>query len=431
MSMTGYGVANYKAFQNIASIDLKPLTLLFGYNSAGKSALLRTLPLLRDATLWERKNPIPLKSEAARGATFDDLKCQLSSNPVITFELKFDEEFSRYWIYIRDLPDIKRQIVEKAVIINDRGRPVLTMEWLPPEEGNELTYNEYRCQLFREDKIREATLKLDFLGIIPEPAENRVGQVHIISIIHKLRRILRSSAQSVYWLKALRCVPPRREVFEGAPDRMLSDGSGATQLLAYDDLQGGKVLADVASWYRDSTGNEFTIKRGAFSGTELISATLTPTAGGASVSIADTGEGMGQVLPILTLLSLARHGQLGSKPILAIEHPELHLHPYAHPSLADLFCSAASIDEPPYIIVETHSENFLLAVQLAIIQKRVDASAVGVYWVRQNEAGGIADPITFDELGRPVGDKWPPGLFNESTLQSRQIVKARRDRESR
>ena len=39
-------LANYRAFSRPTELELRPLTLLYGWNSAGKSALLRLLPLL-------------------------------------------------------------------------------------------------------------------------------------------------------------------------------------------------------------------------------------------------------------------------------------------------------------------------------------------------------------------------------------------------
>ncbi|QJU58371.1 AAA family ATPase [Sphingomonas sp. AP4-R1] len=47
MGIDHFQVNNYRAFTAV-SVEVQPLTLLFGYNSAGKSALMRWLPTLRD-----------------------------------------------------------------------------------------------------------------------------------------------------------------------------------------------------------------------------------------------------------------------------------------------------------------------------------------------------------------------------------------------
>ncbi|WP_162241522.1 AAA family ATPase [Methylobacterium sp. Leaf86] len=427
IQMIGYGITNFKAFQHTTEIDLKPLTLMFGYNSAGKSSLLRVLPFFRDAVLNRNGGPLPLKSEAIRGASFDDIRCKTSSQPVIIFEMKFRGRIQRYQITIRDIPEHKRQIVERAVVYGPDETPLMTLDWLPSDDGLSQSFESYTCTTFLSNVAHQDVLEVDFEGFIPVINYDTTDNAGYIGTVVLLRRALERSTSNIYWLKALRCVPSRQETFDNVPERMKPDGSGASQILAYNDLHGSEVLQDVVSWYKRATGSLFEIKKGAFLGTDLISATLAPLeAASATVALTDTGEGMGQVLPILTLLALARHRKLGDNPLLAVEHPELHLHPSAHPSLADLFCEAASIDSPPNIIVETHSENFLLAVQLSIIEGRLPASSVVIYWVRYRNETAIAEKIEFDTLGRPKGDNWPPGLFNESTEQSRKIILARK-----
>ena len=136
---------------------------------------------------------------------------------------------------------------------------------------------------------------------------------------------------------------------------------------------------------------------------------------------------MVQVLPVLVLGVQALQGELGTDAVLTIEHPELHLHPAAERELAGFFCELARHEGAPRTLMETHSENFLLRVQLAIARGELAPERVLVYWVQELEDGsGQADPITFDALGRPVGDRWPPGVFSEDVEQARQLVLERR-----
>ena len=188
------------------------------------------------------------------------------------------------------------------------------------------------------------------------------------------------------------------------------------------------MIQEVSKWYQRATQHRLAVRRGSFLGKELFSIVLSPIAGtSVEVEVVDTGEGMGQVLPVIGLLALAKHRQLGNAPILAIEHPELHLHPSAHAALAELFCSVAARKRPPTILVETHSENFMLSVQLAIVNQKLASDAVLVYWVRQSDDGSaLIEKIEFDNFGRPKGDKWPPGVFSESVEQSRDLLLARR-----
>jgi predicted ATPase len=150
---------------------------------------------------------------------------------------------------------------------------------------------------------------------------------------------------------------------------------------------------------------------------------------GVEVPIVDTGEGMAQVLSVIVLGSLAGTGRLGRDPVLAIEHPELHLHPAVHADLASFFCDLSHSASGPTVVIETHSENFLLRVQRAIAATEISPEHVVVHWVRGLEDGrSVVDTIVFDEAARPQGSGWPPGVFSEDTEQAKEILRLRRER---
>jgi hypothetical protein len=69
--------SKYRVFEQRQRLELKPLTLLFGHNSAGKSAALRLLPILAAAAQRQRRNAnlavLDYSSPALREALFQDL----------------------------------------------------------------------------------------------------------------------------------------------------------------------------------------------------------------------------------------------------------------------------------------------------------------------------------------------------------------------
>jgi predicted ATPase len=147
------------------------------------------------------------------------------------------------------------------------------------------------------------------------------------------------------------------------------------------------------------------------------------------VDIADSGEGLGQLLPVLTAIALGRRPEQGGPRILAIEEPESHLHPELQMKLAEYLCQPNEGRPLPHLVLETHSEHFLLSVQLHIALGKLSPENVVVYWVRQLEDGrSVADRVIFDENARPVGNSLPPGVFREDLEMARRILEARRSR---
>ena len=62
--------------------------------------------------------------------------------------------------------------------------------------------------------------------------------------------------------------------------------------------------------------------------------------------------------------------------VLIFEQPELHLHPYSQSRLADFFI--ALIENGRRIIIESHSEYFVLRLRYHLLAKKLEAEKVAV-----------------------------------------------------
>lgn len=412
MATKAFSVRNYRAFASETAVELRPLTLFFGYNSAGKSALLRWLPFLRDSASTGGVSPLDLSSRAIRGAAFADILSKFTDRPALEFGLS-DEAGHQLRYIVRDVSEQRRQVVELLQITTSSGES-RALKWLAKPDSPrayQLTFG-----------TSELELDVEFSGLHPTTGgnPNRI----VAQMGAQASAALAKWTNNTYWLQANRAIPKRKEVFTGAVGDIEPDGVGITQRLYMEDASGSGIIASISRWYQEATGFKFTLQKGGFLAAELFSFCL--EAAGRPVELADTGEGMGQVLPILALLFLAEQGRLGTKPTLVFEHPELHLHSAAEPALAELMCRVAATHEVS-IVAETHSESFLLALQLALIQGRLRPEDAVVYWVRQPDGQEASiSQIVFDKDGRPSGGSWPPGVFNEKTEQARKVVLARK-----
>lgn len=65
---------NYKAFKGEESLEIRPLTILIGKNSSGKSSLCKLLPLFENATSGNMNSVLLLKNqEVSLGSRYEDL----------------------------------------------------------------------------------------------------------------------------------------------------------------------------------------------------------------------------------------------------------------------------------------------------------------------------------------------------------------------
>ncbi len=134
------------------------------------------------------------------------------------------------------------------------------------------------------------------------------------------------------------------------------------------------------------------------------------------VSHKDVGVGISQVLPVLV------YSYALENTILAMEQPEIHLHPGLQAALADVFLESALGKNRNRLILETHSEHLILRVLRRVRETTngellegaiaVRPEDVAVIYVRPGKNGAEAVEIPI----RPDGEfvtAWPDGFFAE------------------
>jgi hypothetical protein len=117
------------------------------------------------------------------------------------------------------------------------------------------------------------------------------------------------------------------------------------------------------------------------------------------VNIADVGLAVPTILPVLVALIQADSGQL-----VYAEQPELHLHPRAQWRLAQLLAQAAN--RGVRLVIETHSSLLLQGILTCVANGAITPENVALHWFTRNEKG-ITKVTTanIDAEGR-FGD-WP------------------------
>ncbi len=110
--------------------------------------------------------------------------------------------------------------------------------------------------------------------------------------------------------------------------------------------------------------------------------------------------------------------------IIAIEEPEIHLHPKYQSLLAEMFWEAYQ-KYNIHFIIETHSEYLIRKFQVLVAEKEITLSAndVSLNYVEENEIGVSTNrKIDITEDGRLM-DSFGEGFFDEAGGLSRQLLK--------
>jgi len=134
------------------------------------------------------------------------------------------------------------------------------------------------------------------------------------------------------------------------------------------------------------------------------------------VSHRDVGIGVSQALPVLV------SAYSSSSKLIAIEQPEIHLHPALQSDLGDVFISSALGESRNRFLLETHSEHLLLRVMRRMRQTftnelpegahKVTPNDVCVLFVEPQGSKSIIREMPLNERGELV-KAWPGGFFEE------------------
>jgi hypothetical protein len=126
----------------------------------------------------------------------------------------------------------------------------------------------------------------------------------------------------------------------------------------------------------------------------------------------DVGIGISQVVPVIvTALD-------GEDRLLAIEQPELHIHPRLQAAIADLFIESIHKNKHRFII-ETHSEHLILRLLRRIretekgtapFDRQLRTDELGIYYLKQENGSTTASRIDVDVNGEFI-QPWPDDFF--------------------
>lgn len=227
---------------------------------------------------------------------------------------------------------------------------------------------------------------------------------HLSSYLKALDDELIRFARAVRYIEPIRASAERyyREQDLAVDDL---DSSGANTAMFLSSLDHSALL-QLQNWMTSNFGFRVYVE----SGTGHIQIKISQGDGDAR-NIADLGFGYSQLLPIILQLWRGTRTAPGdATPTLAVEQPELHLHPHYQAMLADVMVSAVA-SRRSSIIIETHSDHFINRLGALAAEQKIDPDDVQILFVAENEfSDSIATKVSFDSEG-VLSEEWPVGFF--------------------
>ncbi len=409
-TITKIAVRGFKSIADEQEIELRPLTLLAGANSSGKSSIMQPILLLKQ-TLEAPSDPGPLLLDGpnVHFTSADQLLSRLPGKKR-TLDLRMKTRLSSG----RDLEVVFKRAKGAGFDLTalESSRDVGNLRIVPNMSHDEIL----RVLIESESQLSTESLQGRLWSVYRERCflslrageDRRLLSVTTISLAGELIPCL----QALIHLPGLRGNPRRTY-----PKRAVGPFFAGT----FDDY----VASVVAQWQSDEDprlsllgasledmGLTWKVEAQPVDDTQVeLRVGRLPHAGKGEerdlVNIADVGVGMSQSLPVVVALVAAEPGQ-----VVYLEQPEIHLHPRAQRRLAHVLVDAAI--RGVIVVAETHSSLLLREVQTLVATGKLATDKVKLHWFRRQEDGRtIVTPADLDENGA-FGD-WPED-FDEVEL---------------
>jgi predicted ATPase len=380
--ITGVYLENFKCFEAL-SLPLRKLTLLTGFNAAGKSTSLQTILLLAQTLRSdERGSELRLNGPLVRlGSPGDVINRRHGGNQLvlgletadarIRWKLRSDDRKDR-----RTLRMASIQVTTSLGPIDHDGQQELHR--LLPARGADSSAT--AAVDFLDKAVFLSALRQVDGEVFPTPEDPApiMGNVGALG------------EYAAWWFHHF-------DDFEIQPERRLG-GAGRSRTLR----------GQVNVWT-----NEF------FPGAEADVQPLLQTSLmrlGFRIGQnqewhrpSNVGYGLSYVFPLLVAGLCASRSQL-----LMIDSPEAHLHPRGQSRMGQFLAQAAS--SGPQLVVETHSDHVLNGIRLALRNGAISPDDVAIHFFQSRTPDALDVPqvttISADRQGNL--SHWPDGFFDQT-----------------
>lgn len=362
---------DFKCFDAL-DLPCAPLTVLTGYNAAGKSTTLQALLLMTQALrITANENRLPLNGDlVALGSEGDVLRFG-ASVPSFSLGVRTADERIKWTFSSRKMKPTRGLVPLDEVCYWNNGPPTRSRKRIWPAPGG------------AQSPLASAIREIVFIGAA------RALQLDAFPVprmpFHPEGDVGAAGEFAAYWYLEY----ADEEVEEARRHPSESGETVRTQMDAWlnELLPDAKVSADRLT--PDSS------IRLAFSLSKS-----SPWARPANV-----GFGLSYAFPMLVALLTRTRGS-----IVVVDSAEAHLHPRAQSAVGRLLGRMAGAGLQ--IFVETHSDHLLNGVRLAVRDGLVKPNDVALHFFGQGGKVGQVTTLALDRNGA-VSD-WPEGFFDQA-----------------
>ncbi|SDO39021.1 AAA domain-containing protein, putative AbiEii toxin, Type IV TA system [Lutimaribacter pacificus] len=424
---------DFRGFHNQGYVPVRPITILVGENSAGKTSFLAGMKYVQDF-LSNRAEP-SFNSDPFQLGTFDQIShfrggrggrasqfsislrqnmqmrksrsTDLSGNYSVELKLFFNSVDSHAAVVKASISTgragLEASIVSDGIQIAHVGenneRHVLDEPSFAPVVAK-VEFARYWPFLIRDLKFRlrhRTEGQSDFLSSI----ENEISMLSDLaeSLVRRTRGVI--EATSAIRTRPQRTYTPGTEREDGEGSHVPYEIAKRYRARGQNKDEWSSIRGTIEDFGKQSgMFKEISVK--SFGQTASDPFQLQFSSGGPKMNLVDLGYGASQVLPILYSIATGQRGGY-----FLVQQPEVHLHPQAQAALGQFIVDSQQRTGLQFVL-ETHSDFIVDRVRRAIANKQLRQEDVSILFFERDRLENKITEIELDELGEPVN---PPETY--------------------
>ena len=431
--MDALTLRNFRCFGDPGRVPLRPLTLLIGENSTGKTSFLAAVRLASDISYSGRtidfnEPPFQLGSyneiahyrggRAGRAHNFEIIvespirrpgrrvpKAERDNASNSPLSMTHGAVFRRSGSH----PVISRQVLRlgeyQLAVSTPPGAEHPALEYRVGGSTETISLDEYPIRMTTDTPFDWHYVLYVTLDRPPISAKKNTSKA-TISTRKTLRNIVQQATRNMMWPGRPICIAPVRttpqRTYDPVSDTPVPEGAHIPMVLAklfFQDKDEWKSLKETLDRFGKESGLFTGVYIKALGRYESDPFQIRVGIRGPQANLVDVGYGVSQALPILVEALRSDSGT-----VHLMQQPEVHMHPRSQAALGSFLADLAA-NQSKQFIVETHSDYLVDRVRMDIRDGHSikPDDVVLLYFERQGSEVGI-HPITIDSAGNLVGE---------------------------
>ncbi|WP_419887603.1 DUF3696 domain-containing protein [Neobacillus niacini] len=457
--MKSFHLENIKGFKDSGEIELKPISIVIGQNSSGKSSVLRFPLVLRQSFLDDSIAPLLFYGKTIDYGNYDDVIYQHDTSQFMSFKIKISKRdiirqvpipmrvFKEFFAELNELILMVQislnsnrflQVDKFSITDGQTNREIFSMDVTDEMKTARMHYDGNEFKLNKDSVYFDKFLPDFRVANLNEGKVNDEIFDRFYYFFISLNRYFNSIANEIFYIGPFRVTPERTYRYkENAVNYVGADGEFAPVILAQDSKKDGKLIREVSKYLKEHLGFSLSIENLLGSDlnthTDIFRIMIKDHITNVTNNLIDVGHGLSQLIPIIVQALMDNSNsnnrnrpnkRLYNYGLHIIEQPELHLHPAAQSALIDLFLLAIKKNKNKHFLIETHSEHMLIRLRRYIVEGKLNKDDVALYFTYKdkNDNTNKIKKLDIDENGNIP--EWPEGFFEEDYQETIALRKA-------